>query len=89
MTTHDHQMAALGAELSRSVGPAVGRVTGHWPGGNDWDVFGCVECGFAEVRFHSGIKLRASVKVRGWNLPAGRVYPGDPQPSSEATPAQG
>jgi hypothetical protein len=68
-------MAALDLDLSKKVGPAVGRVTGHWPGGNDWEVFGCVGCGFAEVRFHSGIRLRASVNVRGWNLPAAPVYP--------------
>jgi hypothetical protein len=68
-------MTEVAPDIARTVGSAVGRVTGHWPGGTDWDVLGCVQCGFAEVRFHSGIKLRASVKVRGWNLPPDKVLP--------------
>ena len=75
MNEHEHEMAPLPEELANKVGPAVGRVTGHWPGGHDWDVFACAGCGFAEVRFHSGIKLRSRVMVRGWNLPSERVLP--------------
>jgi hypothetical protein len=74
-TTHDHRLELVADDILRKVGSAVGRVTGHFPGGTDWDVLGCVECGFAEVRFHSGVKLRAKVSVRGWNLPSDPVYP--------------
>jgi hypothetical protein len=63
-------MIELAPDVSRQVGTAVGQRLGHWPGGNDWDVVGCVTCGFAQVRFHSGIKLASVVRVRGWNLPA-------------------
>jgi hypothetical protein len=69
LSDHDHQMTELTPDVSRPVGTAVGRILGHWPGGSDWDVYGCVVCGFAQVRFHSGIKLAARVQVPGWNLP--------------------
>lgn len=75
MNEHNHEMAQLTEDLAKKVGPAVGRVTGHWPGGNDWQVFACEGCGFAAVHFDSGIKLRARVNVRGWNLPTEKVPP--------------
>lgn len=68
MDEHEHRMTEVPPDLMRSVGTAVGRVLGHWPGGTDWDVLGCAGCGFAQVRFHNGAKLAARVQVRGWNL---------------------
>lgn len=67
---HDHAITPVPNDVARSVGNAVGRILGHWPGGTDWDVYGCAGCGFAQVRFHSGVKLAAQVHVRGWSLPA-------------------
>ncbi|HRC62012.1 MAG: hypothetical protein K1X87_01655 [Dehalococcoidia bacterium] len=83
MADHDHQMTEVPPELLRSIGTAVGRVLGHWPGGTNWDVLGCVECGFAQVRFHNGAKLAARVQVRGWNLFLDPPAPATPAGTTE------
>ncbi|MEZ4552792.1 MAG: hypothetical protein AB7L91_13240 [Dehalococcoidia bacterium] len=68
MAEHEHHMTDVPPDLMRTIGTAVGRVLGHWPGGTNWDVLGCVGCGVAQVRFDNGAKLAARVQVPGWNL---------------------